>query len=160
MIDSTLYQSTPVLDHGYIRLIESWGSDERIIEAARMSTNKGFQGWGPSVTYECKNEQCSGYSYQGPDCPVKECSNCGSLLVKTDERKGELRNERTAWCSTHMGWNETGVGMRIVSDIGIWLWSFPFIRSRCPNQINSESCQLAVVSKLPFLFLTRRSLIF
>lgn len=34
-----------VLDHGYIRLIEYWGSDEQIIEAARMSTNKGFQGW-------------------------------------------------------------------------------------------------------------------
>ena len=34
-----------VLDHGYIEIIETWGSDERIIEAARMSTNKGFQGW-------------------------------------------------------------------------------------------------------------------
>lgn len=35
-----------VLDHGYISLIETWGSEERIIEAARMSTNKGFLGWG------------------------------------------------------------------------------------------------------------------
>lgn len=35
-----------VLDHGYVRLIETWGSDERIVEAARMSTNKGFLGWG------------------------------------------------------------------------------------------------------------------
>jgi thymidylate synthase (FAD) len=35
-----------VLDHGYIEVVESWGSDERIIEAARMSTAKGFQGWG------------------------------------------------------------------------------------------------------------------
>lgn len=35
-----------VLDHGYCNLIEKWGSDERIIESARMSTNKGFQGWG------------------------------------------------------------------------------------------------------------------
>lgn len=34
-----------VLDCGYINLIETWGGDERIIEAARMSTNKGFQGW-------------------------------------------------------------------------------------------------------------------
>lgn len=31
---------------GYLNLIETWGSDERIIESARMSTNKGFQGWG------------------------------------------------------------------------------------------------------------------
>ena len=35
-----------VLDHGYCALVESWGSDERIVEAARMSTGKGFQGWG------------------------------------------------------------------------------------------------------------------
>jgi thymidylate synthase (FAD) len=34
-----------VLDHGYCALIESWGSDERIIEAARMSVQKGFVGW-------------------------------------------------------------------------------------------------------------------
>jgi thymidylate synthase (FAD) len=37
-----------VLDYGYVELVESWGGDERIIEAARMSTAKGFQGWGTS----------------------------------------------------------------------------------------------------------------
>jgi thymidylate synthase (FAD) len=37
-----------VLDHGYVELVEHWGSDERIIEAARMSTQKGFKGWGTS----------------------------------------------------------------------------------------------------------------
>lgn len=36
-----------ILDRGYLELVESWGSDERIIEAARMSTAKGFLGWGP-----------------------------------------------------------------------------------------------------------------
>ncbi len=35
-----------VLDHGYVEFIESWGNDERIIESARMSTGKGFIGWG------------------------------------------------------------------------------------------------------------------
>ena len=44
---------TPVLDHGYIQLIESWGSDRRIIEAARMSSNKGFLGWG--TQYDCSH---------------------------------------------------------------------------------------------------------
>jgi thymidylate synthase (FAD) len=38
-----------VLDHGYVRRVESYGSDERIIEAARMSTQKGFLGWGDGV---------------------------------------------------------------------------------------------------------------
>lgn len=42
-----------VLDHGYVRLVETWGSEERIIEAARMSTNKGFQGWGPRHSVHC-----------------------------------------------------------------------------------------------------------
>jgi thymidylate synthase (FAD) len=37
-----------LLDHGYIGLVETWGSDESIICAARMSTNKGFLGWGPT----------------------------------------------------------------------------------------------------------------
>lgn len=35
-----------VLDHGYVQLVGTWGSDEQIIEAARMSTGKGFLGWG------------------------------------------------------------------------------------------------------------------
>jgi thymidylate synthase (FAD) len=34
-----------VLDHGYVGLVEAWGSDERIIEAARMSTSGGFVSW-------------------------------------------------------------------------------------------------------------------
>jgi thymidylate synthase (FAD) len=42
-----------LLDHGYIELVESWGSDERIVEAARMSTAKGFQGWGPMHADDC-----------------------------------------------------------------------------------------------------------
>ena len=46
-----MHPRIPLLDHGYFQLIEHWGSDERIIEAARMSTNKGFKGWGPVV--EC-----------------------------------------------------------------------------------------------------------
>lgn len=42
-----------VLDHGYLQLVESWGSDERIVEAARMSTGKGFLGWGPQHSVGC-----------------------------------------------------------------------------------------------------------
>ena len=39
-----------LLDHGYVELIDQWGSDEMIIEAARMSTQKGFLGWGPKCS--------------------------------------------------------------------------------------------------------------
>lgn len=62
-----------ILDHGYLSLIDSWGSDERIIEAARMSTNKGFLGWGPM---KCSN--CDGR----PGC--KTCKGTG--LVSGDEK--------------------------------------------------------------------------
>ena len=34
-----------VLDHGYVTYIDSMGTDESIIEAARMSTGRGFEGW-------------------------------------------------------------------------------------------------------------------
>jgi len=54
-----------LLGSGYLELIESWGSDERIVEAARMSTNKGFLGWGP----KCRN---CGDSFDDPErlCPT------------------------------------------------------------------------------------------
>lgn len=42
-----------VLDHGYIELVGAWGSDEQIVEAARMSTGKGFLGWGPFHADDC-----------------------------------------------------------------------------------------------------------
>jgi thymidylate synthase (FAD) len=44
---------TKVLDFGYVEFVESWGSDERIVEAARMSTSKGFLGWGPTKCLPC-----------------------------------------------------------------------------------------------------------
>lgn len=53
-----------VLDHGYVKLVETWGSDERIIEAARMSTNKGFQGWGPHEDGKLGDEKLLRYLWE------------------------------------------------------------------------------------------------
>lgn len=39
-----------VLDHGYVKLIDTMGTDESIIEAARMSTGKGFENWEKDIT--------------------------------------------------------------------------------------------------------------
>lgn len=66
----------PILDNGYIKLIEFWGSDERIIEAARMSTQKGFLGWGPIKTV------CPTHSEL--DCP--RCNNTGFETGPGDEK--------------------------------------------------------------------------
>lgn len=72
-----------VLDHGYIKLIESWGSDERIIEAARMSTDKGFRFWGPR--YSCL---CGLISEQYTPKPEDRCMQCDQhfAVVNGDEK--------------------------------------------------------------------------
>lgn len=104
-----------ILDHGYVALIEHWGSDERIIESARMSTistkdengvyyfkdiGGGFRGWGPSTYIECTNLQvCPGYSYQC-NLSVEEtiayrrdalglgmrCPTCSASLLVNEEK--------------------------------------------------------------------------
>ena len=40
-----MIEQLPVLDHGYVKYVGHMGSDETVIEAARMSTGKGFQRW-------------------------------------------------------------------------------------------------------------------
>lgn len=69
----------PVLNEGYVQLIEAWGSDERIIESARMSTDKGFLGWGQACV-TCKGskiyrEPDIGLGYIDIDCPT--CKGTG-----------------------------------------------------------------------------------
>jgi thymidylate synthase (FAD) len=69
-----VFPKIPILDHGYIQLIETWGSDERIIEAARMSTDKGFQGWGDARPCEtCKGLGRVWDNGDMNECPVMEC---------------------------------------------------------------------------------------
>lgn len=65
-----------------IRVIEHWGSDQAIVEAARMSTNKGFLGWGtPEVpgdekllSFLYRNKHMSPFEFAGMTvevtCPI------------------------------------------------------------------------------------------
>jgi thymidylate synthase (FAD) len=69
-----------LLDHGSVELIETWGSDERIIEAARMSTNKGFQGWGPKACPTCVVDA----DPAPEDCACSKCG--GTCSVPGDEK--------------------------------------------------------------------------
>lgn len=82
-----------VLDHGYVKFIECWGSDERIIEAARMSTGKGFLGWGQEE--DCST--CAGTGIRqgfGYDCP--ECKGLKKRIEKPGDEKllGFLYNNK------------------------------------------------------------------
>lgn len=75
-----------LLDHGYLELIETWGSDERIIEAARMSTDKGFLGWGP---FKCKHCDGSGVQFGEGEMGLQRltCERChGSGKIPGDEK--------------------------------------------------------------------------
>jgi thymidylate synthase (FAD) len=62
-----------VLDHGYLKVQRTWGSDEEIIETARMSTDKGFLGWDPGPCPTCSG---SGV-IQKNDHDSFPCSDCG-----------------------------------------------------------------------------------
>jgi len=77
-----------ILDHGYVLLIEHWGSDERIIEAARMSTQKGFQGWGPFDCPECGHLPATErIVLQGTPLGKQGCEKCrGRGYVEGDEK--------------------------------------------------------------------------
>jgi len=67
-------EATKVLDHGYVKFIESWGSDEIIIESARMSTNKGFEGWDKDsklLAYLWKNKHHTPFEMGGMTIEVQ-----------------------------------------------------------------------------------------
>ena len=73
-----------LLDHGYASLIESWGSDRSIIEAARMSTNKGFLSWGEDPCPACNG---TGWDPIPETTSDKECRYCkGQLKTVGDEK--------------------------------------------------------------------------
>lgn len=74
-----------VLDHGYVELVESWGSDERVIEAARMSTGKGFLGWGPTHADNCEFKDGS-FEPRSPDGGGGEWGKCPCTPKPGDEK--------------------------------------------------------------------------
>jgi thymidylate synthase (FAD) len=82
-----------VLDHGYLMLIESWGSDERIIESARMSTGKGFLGWGPNCCDRCDGKGTVPYG-PGEEPSCRKCGGTGNV-------PGDEKLLRHLWTKKH-----------------------------------------------------------
>ena len=78
-----------LLDYGYIELVKPngvWGSDEAIIEAARMSTNKGFLGWGPKHKDDC--------ACVGKTPPLQSDCTCGELVAGDEKLLAYLWNNK------------------------------------------------------------------
>lgn len=92
-------ETLKVLDHGYITLIEKMGSDERIIEAARMSTGKGFISWDPY--WRCK--KCGTVvtpqlaNAQVPACEINKQGGCDYEKFP----RGDLGLLDTLWRNKH-----------------------------------------------------------
>lgn len=93
---SKLLTSAQVLDHGYLKLISAWGSDAGIIEAARMSTAKGFQGWGCAVCTHCG---CDAELLQHADTACG--ANYDSPHVMTGYKAGDEKLLRYLWTNKH-----------------------------------------------------------
>lgn len=81
-----------ILDHGYIEVVESYGSDERIVEAARMSTGKGFLGWEPGVCPTCNGLGDDNELHRFNAC--KDCNGTGKI-------PGDLGLLRRLWVKKH-----------------------------------------------------------
>jgi len=87
MVQEVGLMARKVLDHGYVTYIEHWGSDERIIEAARMSTSQGFRGWEPRPC-----ETCYQIPVKMPTC--KTCKGSGMM-------EGDTKLLRYLWKNQH-----------------------------------------------------------
>lgn len=73
-VPAGIWQPLPILDRGHVRLVDFMGSDERVVEAARQSTQKGFLGWG--VEQVC--DRCRGSGTNEPEHgPGSLCRQCG-----------------------------------------------------------------------------------
>ena len=80
-----------LLDHGYVELVEHWGSDARIIESARMSTQKGFNGFGEWVCGRCNAHDTIDPLADGK-LTEHPCPLCGlGVMTKTKGDEGLLR---------------------------------------------------------------------
>lgn len=85
---------TKILDHGFIEYVEHYGSDERIIEAARMSTGKGFLGWEAGMCPTCEGSKTYYDPVTEDDWPCNNCNGTGKI-------PGDLGMLRRLWVKKH-----------------------------------------------------------
>lgn len=99
-----------LLDHGYVELIDVCGSDQRVIEAARMSTDKGFLGWGGAPCPQCDAAgrlDPKDRLYRNQDMFVAARAECvckGSGVTVGDEKLLRYLWEHRHTTPFEMGW--------------------------------------------------------
>jgi thymidylate synthase (FAD) len=138
-----------VLDHGFITLIETWGSDERIIEAARMSTQKGFEGWGPIDLGPCPDCLAAG----GPRNPGSSHGYGGQSTDWCADgrrlRKGDEKLLAFLWKNNHATpFEMAGATFEVQAPIFVFReWH----RHRVPFSYNEASARYAPLPDLNYV---------
>lgn len=128
-----------VLDHGHVRAVEHWGSDEGVIAAARMSTGKGFLGWGPT-TDPCG--PCGGDG-DGPD--GHPCGPCGG----TGFRPGDEKLLRYLWTHRHTTPFETpGLTVEAAAPVVV-VWQWVRHRTMTFNVLSGRYAEMPAEDYLP-----------
>jgi len=140
-----------ILDHGYLKFIESWGSDERIVEAARMSTGKGFLGWGSLRLLSCHihgevSEDETEFS--GGTIAVRVHRECGEIVGRSPET-GDEKLLRYLWENRHFTpFEMAGLTIEVQAPIFVFReWH----RHRVPFSYNEMSARYAPLPDLNYI---------
>lgn len=130
-----------VLDHGYLELVEVWGSDERIVEAARMSTGKGFLGWGPYHADDCPSHSGAKYDF-----------SCGCI-----DKPGDEKLLRYLWTNKHQTpFEMAGLTVEVMAPIMVFReWH----RHRVPFGYNEMSARYTPLPDVNYIPTVERLLI-
>lgn len=136
------HPSHDILDHGYLRLVETWGSDERIVEAARMSTGKGFLGWGSGHCKLCgiSPEDAIDRGLAGDQCP----DGSDHVWDVGDAKLLKYLWERQHWTPFEMA------GLTIEVQAPIFLFR-EWHRHRVPFGYNEASARYAPLPEIDYV---------
>lgn len=136
-----------VLDHGYLSVIDVWGSEERIIEAARMSTGRGFQGWGPLQCPECLGKTWGEHNQR-----IGTCASCHG-----QPRPGDEKLLRYLWENKHhTPFEMAGVTIEVQAPIFVFReWH----RHRVPFSYNEMSARYAPLPDVNYVPSVERLLV-
>lgn len=132
-----------VLDHGYVKLIDFMGSDEAIVEDARMSTGRGFISWEPYQ--RCK--VCNVVRM----LPDERACGCGSMDFETFPR-GDLGILTTLHANRHTTPFETGGEMKIEVQAPLFVFrEWHRHRTQSYNEFSARYAQMPDLHYVPEL---------
>lgn len=145
-----------ILDHGYIEVVDVMGSEERIVEAARMSTQKGFEGWGPR--FKCT--KCGVHFAESQIDPVHvsgyKCFDGTEIHDWTRDQPGDEKLLRFLYENRHATpFEMAGLVIEVQAPIFVFReWH----RHRVPFSYNEASARYAPLPNKSYLPTVERAL--